>query len=409
MKRRYTRRNFIHTTSLATGGLMLGTSCLSKNENPEKNHIVPAIGPKMNIGVIGTGDRGKGLIQLMNKIGSFNIVACADVLPFRLEEGLKLAPHATGYATVEPLLEDANVESVIIATPFSTHDEIAIAAIDAGKHIYCEKTMVKGISEIQSVLDKAKTSKRIFQTGHQYHSSPLYQRVRGMVQAGYVGDVTAIECQWNRNGNWRRPVPDPKFERLVNWRMYKEYSGGLAAELMSHQIDFINWVTGSHPEKMAGFGGIDHWKDGRETFDNAHILAEYPSGMDASFTCTTTNGHEDYQIKILGSKATVILDYTHGEIYAENFDKKQKGIVDGVSGATLKAWKQGEGAPINAPGNDPTIDALRQFYDSVVQGASVISDIKTGATTSKCVQMVLDVLHGDEIRYWSEYPELNFG
>jgi predicted dehydrogenase len=388
---------------------MLWPGCLSKNETPGNEEVFSANGRKLSIGVIGTGDRGKGLIQLMNKIGSFEIVACADVLPFRLEEGLKLAPRAAGYAAFEPLLNDPNVEAVIIATPFSTHDEIAIAALDAGKHIYCEKTMVKGISEIQSVLDKSQGSSLVFQTGHQYHSSPLYQRVRSMVLAGYVGDVTAYECQWNRNGSWRRPVPDPKFERLINWRMYREFSGGLAAELMSHQIDFINWVTGSHPEKMTGFGGIDHWKDGRETFDNAHLLAEYPSGMDASFTCTTTNGHEDYQIKILGSKATIILDYTHGEIYAENFDEKQKGVVDGVSGATLKAWKQGKGAPINAPGNDPTFDALKQFYDSVLNGSPVISDIKTGATTSKCVQMALDVLHGGEIKYWNDYPELNFG
>ncbi len=196
---------------------------------------------------------------------------------------------------------------------------------------------------------------------------------------------------------------------MINWRMYREYSGGLIAELMSHQIDFINWVTDSHPAKITGFGGIDHYKDGRETFDNVHLLFEYPSGLDASFTCTTTNGFEDYQIKILGSKATIIMDYTHAEIYSEDRGgKKQLGVVDGVSGATMQAWQQGKGAPIDAPGNDPTLDALKQFYESIVNNAPVISDIKTGATTAKCVHIALEAVHQGEIKYWKDYPELRF-
>jgi predicted dehydrogenase len=184
--------------------------------------------------------------------------------------------------------------------------------------------------------------------------------------------------------------------------------GGLVAELMSHQIDFINWVTGSHPAKFSGFGGIDYWKDGRETYDNIHLLMEYPSGLDASFSCTTTNGFEDYQIRVLGSKGTIILDYGNAEIYAENLEDKEKGIVDGVSGATIKAWEQGKGVPIQAPGNDPTLDALQQFYDSVRHQEPVISDIRTGATTAKCVQIALDAVHQGEVKYWKDYPELKF-
>ena len=80
--------------------------------------------------------------------------------------------------------------------------------------------MVKGIQEIQMVIDEASKHNLIFQTGHQYHSSPLYNTVRKIVRAGYIGEVTGYECQWNRNGDWRRPVPDPKWERMINWRMH---------------------------------------------------------------------------------------------------------------------------------------------------------------------------------------------
>lgn len=397
----FNRRQFIQNTALAAGGLLTGQQFLFGRPIHFGKEVV-------RVGIIGTGDRGKGLAYLINQIEGLEVTACADIIPFRLEEGLQVAKGAKGFSSYEALLEQAAVDAVIVSTPFSTHDEVVLAAINAGKHIYCEKTMAKGMTEIQSVIDYATSKDLVFQTGHQYHSSPLYNEARSIIRAGYIGEVTAYECQWNRNGDWRRPVPDPKWERMINWRMYREYSGGLVAELMSHQIDFINWVTASHPAKIAGFGGIDHWNDGRETFDNVHLLFEYPDGLNASFTCTTTNGFQDYQIKVLGKKGTIILDYTRGEIYSEEVLLKETGTVDGVSGATVKAWKEGKGVPIDAPGNDPTLDALRQFYQAIVNDAPVISDLKTGATTAKCVQISLDALYQQEIKYWKDYPTLKF-
>ncbi len=398
---RSSRRNFLKHTAVAVGGLSLGTGLVgatSKTQTPEP----------LRIGVIGTGSRGRGLMHTLRGVEGCEVTACCDILPFQLDKALELAPNAKGYKEYLQLLDDKNVDAVIIATPFGTHDEVALDCLAADKHIYCEKTMVKGMSQIQGVVDKALQSSKVFQTGHQYHSSPLYANVREVIRGGYIGEVTAFECQWNRNGNWRRDVPDPKFERIVNWRMYKEWSGGLIAELMSHQIDFINWVLDESPSKIVGFGGIDYWKDGRETFDNIHLLAEYPSKIDASFTCTTTNSYEDYQIKILGKKATVLLGYNTATVYAEPQALKEKGFVDGVSGATKKAWEQGEGVTIPAPGDDPTADALQQFYNSVVKGEPVVSTLETGANTAKSVQIAFDAVHSGEIKYWKDYPELKF-
>ncbi|MEQ9306680.1 MAG: Gfo/Idh/MocA family oxidoreductase [Marinoscillum sp.] len=296
------RRGFIKLGALGTAATVLPFSQLTGNAKKEE---------LVRVGVIGTGNRGMGLIDLINSIDGLEVVACADVIPFRLEVGLAQAEKAKGYTNHADLLGDKNVDAVLICTPFSMHGQMAIDALQAGKHVYCEKTMVKGVPEIQAVIDQYRKSDLVFQTGHQYHSSALYNKTRQIIQSGYIGDVTAIHCQWNRNGSWRRPVPDPKWERMINWRMYLEYSGGLVAELMSHQIDFINWVTQSLPSHFTGFGGIDHWKDGRETYDNVHLLMKYPSGLDASLTCTTTNGYDDYKIKILGSRATIIMDYAN--------------------------------------------------------------------------------------------------
>ncbi len=394
------RREFLKYSSLAAAGLFALPSC--------GNPLSILQNERVRVGVIGSGSRGQGLMHLMNDIDGIELTACCDVLPFRLEEALGVAPKAKGYVQFEDLLDDPNVDAVIISTPFGLHDEVALAALDAKKHIYCEKTMVKGIAEIQSVVNKAEQTDVVFQTGYQYHSSPLYKKARSIIQSGYLGEITAYECQWNRNADWRRPVPDPKWERMVNWRMYKEHSGGMIAELMSHQLDFINWVTGELPSRIVGFGGIDHWKDGRETYDNIHLLMEYPNKIDASFTCTTTNSFGDYEIKVLGKKGTMILDYNSAEIYIESGEIKETGVVDGVSGATKKAWEEGKGAPIDAPGNDPTIDALKQFHSSIVDGSPIISTLQSGANSAKCVQIAFDAVHEGQIKYWKDYPELKF-
>ncbi|MFY0599462.1 MAG: Gfo/Idh/MocA family oxidoreductase [Cyclobacteriaceae bacterium] len=393
------RRDFIVKGGAVAGGIALGLGGLNASGFTNKNPI--------RIGIIGTGGRGQGLAHLLNEIEGADVTACCDVIPFRLEEGLAISQGAKGYKDYRKLLEDKNVDAVIISSPFGLHGEMAVDALDAGKHVYCEKTMVRGIDHIQRTIDKAKANpKLIFQTGHQYHSSELYRKVRQIVQSGYIGDVTAYHCQWNRNGNWRRAVPDPKWERQINWRMYKEHSGGLIAELMSHQIDFINWTSGSLPAKVSGFGGIDFWKDGRETYDNIHLLMEYQNGLDASFNCTTSNKYEGYKIKILGSKATIILNTTSATIYTENTKPEELGIVDGVSGATMQAWQQGKGAPVEGNGIDPTKEALIQFRDAIEKGEQPESNVISGGVTAKCVQIGLDAVWDEQVKHWKDYPEL---
>jgi len=394
----YSRRKFIQNTALASAGLVI--------TNPMRILATQDDRP-LNIGVIGTGDRGTGIIHILKDNSKVKVVACCDVIPFRLKAAAK-ASGGKPYKDYRKLLENKNVEAVVIATPFGLHGTMALDALQAGKHVYCEKTMVRGVEEIQTVIDAHRETTQIFQVGHQYNSAELYQKVSQIVQSGYLGEITAFECQWNRNGDWRRPVPHPKWERAINWRMYKENSGGLVAELCSHQIDFICRTLGEAPEVITGFGGIDYWKDGRETFDNVHLLFKYPSGIDASFTCTTTNAFEGYQIKILGKKGTIIMNTEDATIYLENAQLKEHGIVDGVSGATKMAWQKGKGVPIEASKEDITKQAIMQFYHSVRSNTPILADIKSGAITSKCVQMCLDVLHQEKVAYWKDYPELRF-
>ncbi|MCO6491827.1 MAG: Gfo/Idh/MocA family oxidoreductase [Phaeodactylibacter sp.] len=373
------------------------------SRNPTASDIV-------NLGVIGTGDRGLGLIKELESVSRFNVVACSDILPFRLEQAVNAAgKKCREYSDYRRLLDDKNVDAVIIATPLSMHCEMAVAALDAGKHVYCEKTMVFREEEVFQLIKKVKNSNLAFQVGHQYRSTPLYYRVAEMIREGYIGDVINVYVQWNRNGDWRRPVPEPKYERIINWRMYREYSGGLTAELHSHQIDFINFVFGSYPQRVIGMGGIDYWKDGRETFDNVNTIFEYPSGMKVNCIALTSNSREGYIMKFKGSKGSIELDIDHGWIYSEKVTDRELGEVDGVSGATVQLLKEGQGVPIAVPeekqGRNNTGYALEAFHRSLLDNTLPYSNVYNGGATALCVRMAIDAMMDGEAKTWK--PEYN--
>lgn len=392
------RREFVVKSGLVSAGIIAATSgfaAVSCTNGFGKSFV--------NIAVIGTGGRGAGLIPLINEIENLNVVAVCDVLPFRLEKGLEKTNNtAKPYTDYKKLLKDENIDAVLIATPFNTHYEIAMAAIDAGKHVYCEKTLAKGIKEIQNLSNKVKKSKLTFQTGHQYHSSRLYTHVVELLKKGEIGNIKSFECQWYRNGDWRKPVPEPKYERAINWRMYKEYSGGMTAELSSHQIDFVGWVLGENPKKIMGAGGIQFWDDGRETYDNTHLIFEYPSGVKAHFKCLTSCIPGGYQVKVIGDKGVITI--TTGKAWINLYKKPEKtklAEVDGVSGATAPAdYVPEKGLPINVKHLDPSKQALVDFKDAVINGTQPISNIDTGANTAKAVQLALDAMYDEKIQYW---------
>jgi len=386
------RKNFIINSS----GIVLGTAFAP--------HLMANVhaNNRVNIGVIGTGGRGSGIIKLLNQIPNCEVIAVCDTLPFRLEKSFDLIKNnknPKSYADYRKLLDDKNIDAVIIATPLNTHDQIAVDALDADKHVYCEKTLAKGVEATARIVKKSKSSKNVFQTGHQYHSSRMYTQLVDMIAGGKVGKIASIEAQWNRNGNWRRPLPDPSFERQINWRMYREYSYGLLAELSSHQIDFANWILKATPEKAVGFGGINYWKDGRETYDNTKVVYLYPNGVKATYTCLTSNAKDDYKIMVFGDKGTLTIFYDTAWFYPEGTYQQEYGEVDGVSGATTN-WSQSKGIPVDIKHIDPTRQALMDFRDAIVNQSKPLSSAITGAKAAYAVEMGIQAMDTQKTVLW---------
>lgn len=393
------RRSFIKNTALLSSGLFVSDTVFASLGGNKEN--------KLNIAMIGCGDRGKGVLSVIKGMpDKFTTVAYCDVLDFRLKQAEKYVPTAAkAFKDYRTILDDKAIDAVFIATPLSEHYKIAKDAVLAGKHVYVEKTMTYNITEALSLREIVKKHpQQIFQVGYQYRYSPLYFKVKDMIQSGWLGKVSQIDCRWDRNGNWRRAVPDPSLERKINWRMYKAYSGGLAAELLSHQIDFINWAFETQPDEIMGAGGIDIFKDGRETYDNIQSILRYnEKGMVGNFGATCGNARDGYLFKIKGTKGSVSLLTDTGVFYPEDSTKKELGIVDGVTGATKIVVNKDGGVPIlDKATQDGTTYALAEFYLSVTTGKRPASNIDTGTQAAICVAMCNEAIYTGNKQLWKK-------
>jgi predicted dehydrogenase len=397
------RRNFIKNVGITTGAVLLNSSIL--------NAVTPSFKTKkINIAVIGCGDRGQGLMQVLNQLADqYEIKAICDVLDFRLAAAKKIAPAAGITKDYRKILDNKDISAIIIAVPLYLHFQIARDALQAGKHIYLEKTMTYNTQEALELVKLAQSKPmQILQVGHQYRYTPLYYKVKDMINKGYLGKVTQIDCRWDRNGSWRRPVPAAGLERQINWRMYKEYSGGLPAELLSHQIDFVNWAFDTHVDEVFGTGGIDFYKDGRETYDNVQAVLRYnKEGMIGNFGATCANSHDGYLFKIKGSKGSISLLMNEGIYYPEKEAlKEHQQTVDGVTGATKIVWNKDGGIPIlTEPIKDGSWYALGDFHKSISTQQQPSSNVYTGAKTAFTVHMINESIFGNSIQKWK--PEFD--
>jgi len=378
------RRQFISSTVAATVlATMPGFVFLNADNSS---------GGVLRTGHIGTGRQGRKLLGLAHGLPGFDIRTICDILPFQLDKAKDLVgPETQAVEDYRRILDDPDIDAVFIATPFYFHAKPMLDALDAGKHVYCEKTLVKGHDQIAQVSQAVASTDRIIQTGYQHRYSDHLQHVASLIQSGEIGTISKIDCTWNRNGDWRRPVPSPEYERAINWRMYREYSGGLTAELSSHQMDICRWLLNSPPRNIMGTGGIDHWKDGRDIRDNTHLIVKHENGVVVSYTCMTTNAHDGFSMTILGTKGTIVTSLNEAWLTTESIPEQVPEDFDAVTGATMALGGQ-PGRKIKLENFNPTRNAVAAFRESVISGNRPASSAENGLATARTVQLSLDAM-----------------
>ena len=339
-----------------------------------------AASDRVNLGIIGPGSRGQEVMRSFLRVPGVRFTALCDVYEPRFAQARKITGEQTPvYKDFRQMLDRKDIDAIMVATPLSFHEEHVIAALESGRHVYGEKDMAKTVAACDRVYQSVKKTGKLYQLGTQYHYAPWFMQALERIRAGKLGDITHIYAYWHRNNDWRRPVPDPHdqaLERLINWRMYRQYSGGLLAELGTHQILFATEVFGSIPESAIGTGGIDYWKDGRETCDNVQVTYRFPGGKTMFFSSITTNRFVGMQIQVFGTGGSIILTEGGGTAYYElasqNSAVPQKLVVErGITtSASFRAEMpyRGPGEPLKIPDGQqgsPDFLACQSFIDCI--------------------------------------------
>jgi predicted dehydrogenase len=345
-KKDVTRRDFLKTATaaVAVGGVkpLAGAPAILQSPGPNNQVLY---------GMIGTGTEGCTLLRFLTTIPEARCIATCDIYPPNLKKGVETIGTSpdTYPDDYRRMLERRDLDAVLICTPLSLHAQMVIDALNAGKHVFVEKTMYFKEEEGERIKKAAvANSKQVLQIGLQRRSSVLYRVGMAMIRKGALGKVMFVRAQWHRNNNWRRPVANAKYERLINWRMYKEYSGGLMAELASHQIDVANWAFGAEPLSVVATGGIDYWKDGRETCDNVEAIFEYSEGRKLLYSSILYNAHFKFDEQIMGDQGTLIITLGNGMYFREAAHKVTTGPAreDWWAGATVAQQSEQQGIPI---------------------------------------------------------------
>jgi len=251
----------------------------------------------VQFGMIGTGSRGTYLLKHLAKIDAGRCVALCDIDNDQIDKAQKtIGGDPKRFKDYRELLAQKDVEAVFVTTPLFLHFPITKDALQAGKNVFCEKSLVFKAEEVQALRAlKAEHPSQVLQTGLQRRYSRFYQMAKDMVDKGVLGKVAAIHCQWHRNmvnnpsSLW---TPKPGGEsNLKNWRLYRKYSGGLVAELTSHQVDVADWMFGTGPEMVMGWGSIDVVEDGRDVYDNVQLIYRYPGKRQMTYSSVSCNQH----------------------------------------------------------------------------------------------------------------------
>ncbi len=320
------RRTFLKTTAAAGAGLALSGWGRARAQPQGREPI--------NVALVGCGAQGLALAGACLQLPDVRFRAVCDIWDHNLRRGSRLL-QCHGHAALpygdygEMLAIDADLDAVIVATPTWMHAPHAIAALEAGKHVYCEQPMANSIGEALRMEASAKGSGMLLQIGYHRRSDPRLLCLRDLLADGSCSSTRVIHAASRRNlagcdpRGWpaRHSLSGQALERhgytdmnqFRNWHWYGAYGGGLTG-WGADQIDMCNWLLGAEPcAAMASGGGVFPWRS-----DNAVVVYEYdtPRGRaGASHRMQVSAGSPGFLVRLLCEVGAVtISEDAHGRL-----------------------------------------------------------------------------------------------
>ncbi len=305
------RREFVRTSvaaSVVAAGAMAAPTVIAETAKGAND--------RLGIGFIGTGGRCNAHLGIVNNFKEQGLaapVAVCDVYRPRLERASKKT-GAKMYDEHEALLADPNVDVVCIASPDRLHGPQTIDALNAGKDVYCEKPLTHWaqFELAKKIEETSKKTGKLVQVGTQHMADDNYPDIIKMIHDGIIGEPVHVECSYFRRGDWgermkiddnnAKPGPDLNWDRFLGdapkvdfsvsrffqWRMYWDYAGGPATDLLVHTFTPIFCILElDFPQRVFGGGGTFQYD--REVPDQCNIIADYADGPSVVMTNSLSN------------------------------------------------------------------------------------------------------------------------
>ena len=298
-----TRRDFLHSSSIAASGAILGGLSLERAVHAQGSDEV-------KVSLVGCGGRGSGAAaQALETEGKVRLVAMADAFSDRLEgsyqqikrqAGDKVDVPAerrfVGFDAYKQAIEVADV--VILATPPGFRPIHFEEAIKQNKHVFMEKPVAVDAAGVRKVLQAAEEAKKKnlkVGVGLQRHHQAGYIETIQRLHDGAIGDIVSARCYWNGDGVWvreRKPGMTEMEYQMRNWYYFVWLCGDHICEQHIHNLDVINWVKNDYPIRCHGMGGrqVRTGKEHGEIFDHHAVEFEYQDGSRMFSQCRHIKG-----------------------------------------------------------------------------------------------------------------------
>src|SRR6476659_9895190 len=295
-------------------------------------------GDKIRLGVIGFGIQGHFDLQTALKVPGVELAGICDLYTGRIQNAKET--YGNDLFTTrnyKELLDKSDIDAVIIATTDCWHAQITKHALAKSKAVYCEKPMVKKISEGPGVIDAQKKSGKVLQVGSQRVSSIGLAKAKELLAAGEIGKLNMVNAVYDRQGSigaWEYTIPDDASAETTDWetfikvtdkmpydskkffwwRAFKEVGTGVAGDLFIHLLSGTHFITNSKgPETIYSTGQLSYWKDGRNMPDVMSGVMQYPHSKEHDAFLTTlqvnfisgTGGQEI--IQLVGSEGVIVI------------------------------------------------------------------------------------------------------
>lgn len=341
---------------------------------------------RIRIGALGTGGRCQYLLSCLNKNGGNEIAAVCDVYePRRQSAKQKYGPGADEYGDFRKVLDRKDIDAVVIGAPDHWHVPMTVAAVAAGKDVYCEKPVTHSIEE-GPVLEKAvRDSRRVVQTGMQQRSWEHFQTAVDFIQQGKLGKVNQVRTYWFQNYSHRGPAnidtskldwkrwlgsaPAQPFseERYTTWRWFWDFGGGALTDLFTHWVDVVHWALKSDTPRLAQTMGCKLEFKEWDCPDTIESSFEYPGFMvsyDGNMMCSL----EDGGLVFRGTLGMMKLDRTRVTVYPEG-----KGFVVAKTEPLLDIASKADG----------TIAHTQNFLDCVRSRKEPNAPVEAGIAAAR--------------------------